>query len=141
MANTRPPKPTPSRARPKQGLGLAQTLAAVPVVNRAVRQETRGEALVLFVPLRRRWWMAGPVSWWLPLRRERGVALDRLGREVWDLCDGRRDLEAVVDRFAQRHRLGFHEARLTVMQFLKMLVERKLLVLVGHADPHEGGGG
>ncbi|MEL7087643.1 MAG: hypothetical protein AAGL98_04255, partial [Planctomycetota bacterium] len=59
-------------ATPPGGLGLAQTLAAVPTANRAVREEARGGALVLFVPLRERWWMAGPVSWWLPLRREKG---------------------------------------------------------------------
>ncbi|MEM7627672.1 MAG: PqqD family protein [Planctomycetota bacterium] len=128
----------PAAPRIKGGLDLAQTLAAVPVVNRAVRCETRGDALVLFVPLRRRWWMNGPVSWWLPLRREKGVALDRLGREVWESCDGRRDLKAVIEAFADRYRLGFHEARLTVMRFMQMLVERKLIVLVGTADATGG---
>jgi hypothetical protein len=112
---------------------LEHWLAATPVRNAAVREEPRDAALVLFVPLRQRWWTAGPVRWLLPLRRERGVALDTLGREVWSACDGERNIEALVAEFADRHRLGFHEARLTVGQFLRMLVERKLLVIVGRA--------
>lgn len=114
-------------------LNLERALRARPVTNRAVREESHGEALVLFVPLRRRWWMAGPVSWWLPLRREKAVALDRLGREVWEACDAQRNVEQIIDAFAARHGLGFHEARLTVMQFLRMLAQRRLLVLVGPA--------
>lgn len=113
---------------------LEQTLAARPTRNAAVRAERRGDALVLFVPLRQRWWNAGPVAWLLPMRRERGVALDTLGQEVWQACDGQRDLETMVEDFADRHRLGFHEARLTVMRFLRMLAQRKLLVLVGSID-------
>lgn len=115
----------------KAALNLTQTLAARPTRNAAVRQEMRGDALVLFVPIRRRWWMSGPVSWFLPLRDEKGVALDALGQEVWRVCDGQRHLEAIVEGFADRHRLGFHEARLTVMRFLRMLAQRNLLVLVG----------
>lgn len=110
---------------------LTQTLAARPTPNRAVRVERRGAALVLFVPLRRPWWLRGPVAWLLPLRSEKAVALDALGQEVWRACDGKRDLESLVEDFAARHRLGFHEARLTVMRFLQMLAQRKMLVLIG----------
>lgn len=124
----------PRAVSPPSGMSLAQSLAAVPVKNHAVRQETRGGALVLFVPLRERWWMRGPVSWWLPLRREKGVALDALGQKVWGLCDGQRDLEAIIEYFAKDHRLGFHEARLSVMRFMRMLAVRKLIVLAVASD-------
>lgn len=119
----------------KPAANLKQLLAAVPTRNTAVREETRGGALVLFVPIRKRWWTRGPMAWCLPLRDEKGVALDALGQEVWQTCDGQRDLETMVEDFAARHRLGFHEARLTVMRFLRMLAQRNLLVLVGEAAP------
>lgn len=137
MGNALAQKTKPAARRPSGGVDLSQTLAAVPMINQAVRQETRGESLVLFVPLRERWWMTGPVSWWLPLRREKGVALDQLGTEVWRLCDGHRDLEKIIERFADQHRLGFHEARLTVMRFMRMLALRKLIVLITVAEPPE----
>ncbi|HEV8244344.1 MAG TPA: PqqD family protein [Polyangiaceae bacterium] len=110
-------------------LDFEAILAAIPTANRAVRVEQRAHGAVLFVPLRQRAWtkLARLI---LPLRPERGYALDRLGEEVWSACDGKRTLEAVVDEFARRHELSFHEARLCVMQFVRMLSERNLLALV-----------
>ncbi len=125
---------------------LTQWLQAVPTPNRAVREQFRpapgrgcpeaaadpsGDLVTLFVPLRRRWWTAGPVGWLLPLRTERGVALDALGTWVWRACDGQRSVESVVEAFAELHELGFHEARLTVTMFLQKLAQRRLLVLIG----------
>jgi len=60
---------------------------------------------------------------------KRTLRLDRLGSEVWDLCDGQRTGEGVVDDFAQRHRLTFHEARAAVTVYLKTLVQRGALAL------------
>ncbi|MEM6459472.1 MAG: PqqD family protein [Planctomycetota bacterium] len=116
-------------------VGLEAMLRAVPVRNAAVREGKRGGAVVLWVPVRRRWWSAWPGLRRLPWRGERGVALDALGREVWSACDGVADLEAIAAGFAQRHGLTFHEARLAVTRFLRMLAGRGLLVVVGRGEP------
>ena len=108
---------------------LDQLLDAVPVCNGAVRVEKRESNVILWVPIQRHWWMEGPISWFLPIRREKGVALDVIGSEVWSACDGKRRVEDIIEGFAQRHKLRFHESRASVMQFLKSLLERKLLVL------------
>ncbi len=108
-------------------------LDAVPTPNAAVRAERRGAAIVLWVPLQRRWWNRGVFRWLWPLREEKGYALDRLGQEVWEACDGARPLERIVEDFARRHRLRFHEARVAVLTFLRTLVERRLVALVGPA--------
>lgn len=104
-------------------------LDARPAINSAVRTEQRGDALVLWVPIRRPWWLRGPLSWLLPLRREKGIALDELGQEVWRECTGERRLEDIIESFAERHQIRFHEARLCVLAFLRSLVERNLVVL------------
>jgi hypothetical protein len=114
---------------------LDQLLDAVPMQNRAVRVESHGSTVTLWVPIRRRWWMRGPLSWALPFRSEKGVALDRIGSELWGACDGERRVEDIVAAFAERHRLRFHEARASVTQFLRSLVERRLLVLALPARP------
>jgi len=106
-----------------------QWLEAVPICNRAVRVQRCGEAVVLWVPFRSRWWLAGPLRWLLPLRKEKGVALDLVGSRVWDDCDGQRQVQEVARAFAQRHQLGSREAALRVLFFLRQLSERKLLVL------------
>lgn len=130
----------------RSGPAKGEVLDLVPLQNTSVRAEARGNAVVLWVPLNKRWWMRGPLSWLLPFRREKGVELDALGREVWNVCDGERTLEQIVEEFAQRHKLGFHEARLSVQSFVALLLERNLIVLtqttgaVGGAEPGERGG-
>lgn len=104
-------------------------LDAVPVPNKAVRAEPRENALLLWAPIRKRWWNRPPFSWALPYRDEKAVALDRLGREVYEAIDGKRTIEQIVEAFATNHQLRFHEARLSVMQFLKMLTQRSLIVV------------
>jgi hypothetical protein len=106
-----------------------QLLDAVPTVNRALRSEWKDGALVLWVPLRQRWWFH-LLGWLLPLRKERGIELDETGREVWLACDGERRLEQIIEEFADRHQLKFHEARLCIVAFLRSLAERNLLALV-----------
>lgn len=110
-------------------LSLEDLLDSIPVSNQAARVEDSGEGLVVYLPIRQRWWMKPPFSWALPYRDERGVALDKLGAEVYRAIDGERTVEQIVERFAEAHRLRFHEARLAVMQFLRMLAERKIVVL------------
>jgi hypothetical protein len=120
--------------KPEAALDFSHLLDAVPMRNQAVRSERRGDHLVLFVPIRKRWWMYGPLSWLLPFREERGVALDPLGEEVWTACDGERRVENIVEGFAERHRVRFHEARASVASFLRSLVERNLVVVSATGD-------
>jgi hypothetical protein len=115
-------------------------LTLVPGANRAVREQSLGPSLVLWVPIRRRWWTHA-LGWFLPLRSEKGIALDRVGSQVWRLCDGRRDVERIIEAFAEEHRLRFHESRVSVLAFLKSLVARNLLVLAAPPEAAAGAGG
>lgn len=118
------------RSRPPQ-LTLDQLLDAVPVRNEAVRVEGgEGDGLiVVYLKQRRPWWTRPPLGWVLPFREERGVALDRLGTGIYHACDGKRSVERIVEDFAREHVLCFHEARLAVEQFLKMMVGRNILAV------------
>jgi hypothetical protein len=106
-------------------------LAARPVRNRAASVSERGGGEVtVAVRVRRPAWLVPPLSWIVPLRPTRTVHLDRLGTEVWRLCDGERTVEQVVDAFAARHGLSFHEARVAVTSYLGGLVQRGALAVV-----------
>ena len=121
---------------PNGSRATAAMLRAVPVRNRLVRSEERvGQALVLRTPVRRSWYMRRPLSWILPFSESRAVELDRLGAEVWERCDGVSNAETIIEEFAERHRLSFHEARLSVMEFLRHLVQRGFLVIEGSVEP------
>ena len=119
---------------PKRRLDPTVLLDAVPTKNIAVRLEPRGPGLLVWVPIRKRWWMRPPIGWILPFRSEKGVELDALGRQVFVACDGSRTTEQIVEEFAERHRLRFHEARLSVLTFLRSLVERNLVALVASKE-------
>ncbi|HEX3774183.1 MAG TPA: PqqD family protein [Polyangiaceae bacterium] len=113
----------------KPELDALAVLDSRPTQNVAVRVANNESGVVLFVPIARPGWLRA-LSWLLPLRREKGFALDALGREVWLACDGARSFEKIVLEFAERHQLRFHEARAMVSSFLKTLSERNLVALV-----------
>ena len=116
-------------AEKPERLSLEALLEAVPFANEAAEISDQGEVCVVSLPLRKTWWMRPPVSWVLPYRESRRVQLDKLGTEVFRAVDGRRTVEEIVESFAAAHRLRFHEARLAVMQFLKMLAQRNIVAL------------
>jgi hypothetical protein len=117
-------------ASSKLAFDPAQLLDTVPVPNEAVRRVPKERGLLLWVPIQKRWWMGPPLGWVLPFRSEKGIALDALGAEVYGACDGTTTTERIIEAFAKRHKIRFHEARLSVLAFLKSLVTRNLVVLV-----------
>lgn len=127
---TQPISTFPSPRDPSQVLGL------VPLKNLAIRIERKSEGAVVWIPIQRTRLMEGPLGWFLPFRKEKGFALDSLGREVLEACDGERTVERIVEQFADRHRIRFHEARASVLMFLRLLVERKIVVFaLGPTEP------
>jgi hypothetical protein len=117
---------------PDRQVSTSELLDAVPMRNRTVRAEKDDEQeLVLAVPMRRRWYMKRPFSWLFPFSTHRRVALDAMGREVWNQCDGDTAAEKIIEEFAGKHQLTFHEARISVMLFLKDLTQRGMIVMIG----------
>ncbi len=106
-------------------------LCATPVRNHAARESrSDGDQVVVEVPRRRPGWLVPPLSWVVRPPGTRRIALDRLGTQVWSFCDGRRTVENVIDAMADAQRLTFHEARVAVTGYLRMLGERGALVVV-----------
>ena len=105
-------------------------LAAKPIRNAAAAAERDASGgLSVAVRTKRPGYLVPPLSWIVPLKPTRQLRLDRVGAQVWDLCDGQRTVEAIVDDFAQRHALSFHEARVAVTSYLSQLVQRGALAV------------
>ncbi len=95
------------------------------------RSGDEAEALEITVEMNRPWYLLfPPLSWIVRVGSTRTLGLDRLGARVWDLCDGKRTVEEIVDEFAELYDLSFHEARTSVTMYLKMLVQRGALAIV-----------
>lgn len=118
---------------PKKKLLTAEYLRAIPYRNETMELDRRaGGGVLASIPMKRPRYMVPPLSWVLPYSTHRRVELDPLGAEVLDLCDGKRSVEGVIERFAAGHKLTFRESQLAVTQFLRQLTQRGLTVIVGH---------
>jgi len=111
-------------------LDLEDLYRAVPIRNEDAKEVTAGNGLVLEVPLKKpegRW---RPVSWFVPFPSRRRIHLDELGVDVLSRCDGRNSVKDIIFSFAARYRLTFHESRLSIMMFLKSLIERGAVAVI-----------
>ncbi len=59
------------------------------------------------------------------------MELEPVGASVLRMCDGKRTIEAIVEQFAASHRLSFREAQLPVTQFVRQLMHRGVVAVVG----------
>ena len=57
----------------------------------------------------------------------RKIELDGLGRDVWEMIDGKKDVNAIVKAFAARHQVHVREAEVSVTLFIKSLGEKGLI--------------
>jgi hypothetical protein len=114
----------------KDDAGWRPMLEARPLHNAVARVEKGdGPGMTVHVKTDRPRYMVPPLSWVVPFREERRVCLDRVGTWVWELCDGRRTVEDMIDAFADRYGLTFHEARIAVTGYIRSLVQRGVLAM------------
>ncbi len=123
------------KARPAEATAATdgswrRMLLSQPVQNAAAEVKAEGQKGVrITVKKRRPFFLIPPLSWFIRPRLTGTVLLDRLGTLVWDLCSNDRTVEQIVDEFAHRHRLTFHESRVAVTNYMKLLVERGALAM------------
>ena len=139
------PKDSSKLAAKKAERGTTATVAsswrrmlqAVPHRNQAARlvSEEGDGSVTLAVPTKRPAFLFPPISWVIRPRKERLTVLDPIGASVWRACDGRQTIEEIVENFAARHRLSFHESRVSVTHYVKSLLQRGVLaVSIGTSD-------
>lgn len=110
----------------------ADALEGVPLLNSAANIERRPDGTALAeIAMRRPRFLVPPISWILPYSDRRRVLLDALGVAILGLCDGKRTIGAIVSRFAAENKLTFREAQVAVVQFLRQLTERGVIVVAG----------
>jgi hypothetical protein len=101
---------------------------------RIVREEPDG-TIALAVPTRKPPALQRAFSWLVRVPKERITVLDPIGSEIWRACDGKRSVEAIVENFAKRHHLSFHESRVSVTSYSTSLVRRGVLAVA--VEPSE----
>lgn len=89
----------------------------------------RRTRLTLQIPTRRPGWLVPPVTWVVRPPTHRALVLDKLGGDLWEWCDGKHTVEAVLEKFAIKYNLTFHESRVSATNYLKELVRRGALAV------------
>jgi len=85
--------------------------------------------MVIHVPLEKKAW-AARLERFIPSPQKRHILLDEIGADVWSLCDGETSIDTIRQRIATKYRLNHKEAEASVLEFLKMLARRKLIVTI-----------
>lgn len=98
--------------------------------NQKAHAEIGSEGLVrISVPLRRPSFLVPPISWFIKPRDRKTLQLDSLGSEIYSFVRTEGCVGGIVDRFAMKHGLTFHESRVSVTQFINLLVENGVCVV------------
>ncbi len=113
---------------------MREQLAVVPVRNGACEAAAMGAEVRIRMRLRIPRWIA-PLIRLARLPTQRTYVLVGIGREAWDAIDGKQTLADVIEAFAERHRLSFHESRALLLTYLSTLAARGLVVMVGYVEP------
>ncbi len=122
------------RKQPKpDGFDRVAALRCTPVKSVRVSEQRleNGEVLVQY-PVTARPWMAKLMQ---RLGRpadavqSRKLQLDSLGTAVWDLIDGKRSVNEIIQQFAGAYRLQPREAEVSVTRFIRELGRRGLIGL------------
>lgn len=88
-----------------------------------------GTQLGLAIPTKRPGYLIPPITWVVRPPAFRTLYIDRIAADLWFWCDGTRTVEDVIELFARKHTLTFHESRVSVTTYLKELVKRGALAV------------
>jgi len=114
------------------GKSTALFLQSVPYTNEEMELTRNPDnTATAAIPLTRPRYLVPPISWILPFGPYRRVELDSVGLSVLRLCDGRNNVEKIIEIFATDNKLTFREAQLPVTQFLRQLTQRGVIAIVG----------
>lgn len=117
-------------ASKKPKMDKREALAVIPMRHPLVEWERKGEEVFLMVPTRddRIARLAKKLIRNVPDKRQ--VALDAVGSDVWELCDGTRNIGSIVVTVAKNHKLTRREAEVSVTMFLQTLAKKSLIGLM-----------
>ncbi len=101
---------------------------ARPIRNPAIRFESSDDGcIMLFVPVTQRGFLGRTVGKVVP--DDKQVELEQVGAFVWNLCDGKRSVQGIVEALQREYKLTKVEAEASLLAFLETLMKRKYIAL------------
>jgi hypothetical protein len=120
------------RKQPK--IGREAMLKSKPARNDALTWEKNEEDEVIITVERRKDWKARVLSkiFWIP--ENRTMMLDQIGAQVWDMCDGKTTVDAMIRKLSEEHKLNLKEAEVSLLTYLKSLGKKHLIGFLVEKD-------
>lgn len=107
-----------------------QALAVVPIRNPLIEWERKGKEIHLIIPMRNDRIARFIRRFVRNLPDRRRVALDEVGATVWELCNGQRNINSIVESVSRSYKLTRREAEASVTMFLQTLAKRNYIGLM-----------
>ena len=118
-----------ARKQSKPSLTKQEALDAVPVKNQHCKVELTAEGCArISVPVRRTL-LAKAMRRLTDVPKYKKIELDAIGTFVWDHCDGRTNVKALIDKLCRRFKLGYREGEVSLTQYLRTLARKGLIGL------------
>lgn len=114
----------------KPKIDRKEALAIIPVRHPHIEWERKDKEIVLTIPTRTDRIAKIVKRLVRNLPETRQIALDDVGGSVWELCDGERSINAIVESVSKRYKLTRREAEASVTMFLQTLAKRNLIGLL-----------
>jgi len=107
-----------------------QVLSSRPVRNPELKIEpTEKGGLKVYLKRSTAWWV-WVLAVLFPIPRERMVELDEVGKQVWELCDGKNTLQDMIEIFRREHKLTRAEAEWSLRTYLRDLGKRGMVAFL-----------
>ena len=127
--------------RAKGSLPRGEMLALRPVRTAAVAWELKADAdapgVQITVP-RREDKMGQVLSRLFQIPATKTIELDEFGAAVWEKCDGKHSVEQLVTFTATAYKLNRRQAEVSVVSFMRMLAQRRLIGLTQNTEKGTG---
>lgn len=120
------PKPEPYSSPEEHG----RQLAAIPGRNQlaTVIQEEPGKYTILEIELKYGGAIS-PIARMLKARRKKRIQLDGLSLELYEMIDGKCDVENIINTWMESYKLSFFEARSLCLYYLQLLSGNGIIAL------------
>jgi len=118
--------------RKKTRLSKEDALAAIPVRNTSVTFSRNASGSVCLTAERQKDWRTKILSSVFQVPKRKTIELDERGSFVWERCDGENNVRNVVQAYRERYvkdKLNYKEAELQVIEFLRMLAQKRLIAM------------
>lgn len=111
-------------------IGREAMLKSKPARNEALEWEKSEDEEVTITLTRSDDWKVKVLSkvFWIPDRRT--LVLDQIGAQIWDMCDGKTTVDAMIRKLSKKHKLNLKEAEVSLLTYLQSLGKKRLIGFV-----------